>query len=180
MKYVYRSLYTVLVLCLIAFALLLLTSAAPVTGVKTYVVQSGSMEPSIKTGSIVVVRADSTYQKGDVITFGPRNSKKAPTTHRIVDTQGTSYITQGDANNAPDQNPVRKTDIVGKVWLDVPYVGYAVTAAKQPLGFVVIVVIPALVVAVDEIKKIVQELKKSKAKRLASGANVIVTSVQKD
>ncbi len=36
---------------------------------QAYIVSSGSMEPAIKTGSVVVVSPKSSYQVGDVVTF---------------------------------------------------------------------------------------------------------------
>jgi len=36
-------------------------------GVKFYTIQSGSMEPALHTGSIVAVKPQDTYQKGDII-----------------------------------------------------------------------------------------------------------------
>jgi len=37
-------------------------------GLRTFVVQSGSMEPAIKTGSLVFVKPQSDYQVSDIIT----------------------------------------------------------------------------------------------------------------
>jgi signal peptidase len=72
------------------------------------------------------------------------------------------YITKGDANNAPDQKVVLKKEILGKVLLDIPYLGYAVDFIKKPLGFALIILIPAGIIISDEIKKIFKEIKKNK------------------
>lgn len=58
-----------------------------------------------------------------------------------------------------------RENILGKVKLSVPFVGYAIDMAKKPLGFAVIIIIPALILIFDEIKKIIQEIKKIKAKK---------------
>lgn len=151
-------------------ALFLIFSAFPIPGnFKIMTVLSGSMEPTIKTGSIVVIKPAKEYKIGDIITFGPYSKKKPPITHRIYDIEVVEgkvfYITKGDANNAPDSRKVPKDEVLGKVLLDVPYLGYAVEAAKKPWGFMTIIIVPAVVIIYEEIRKIVKEVKKLKEKR---------------
>lgn len=144
-------------------ALFLLASVVPMAGVKTFVVQSGSMEPAIKTGSVVVVKSADTYAVGDVITFGPRTKTKSPTTHRIVEVKADgNYVTRGDANNAEDMRTVSRYEVIGRVLFSVPFVGYAVAAAQKPWGFVLIIGIPAAIIIWEESHKIWRELKKKK------------------
>ena len=144
-------------------AILLIISVLPITGnIKFMTVLSGSMEPAIKTGSVVMTKPASTYNVGDIITFGPYSKTKPPTTHRIAEIQGEAYITKGDANNAPDARQVSKKDIIGKVIVDVPYFGYVVAFARKPIGFLLILIVPALAIIFDEIKKIFTEIKKIK------------------
>ena len=115
-----------------------------------------------------MIKPEKDYKVGDIITFGRYTRTKAPTTHRIykIDNQGPEplYITKGDANNAPDFKKIRKSEILGKVILSIPYVGYAVDFAKKPVGFALIIIIPAGVIIGDEIKKIYVEIKKKKTK----------------
>ena len=152
---------------IVLIAILLIVSAFPIPGnYKVLVVKSGSMEPNIRTGSVVVVKPASDYNIGDIITFGPYSKTKAPTTHRIyemkVEGGETIYITKGDANNAPDTREIKKADIVGKVLFSVPFLGYAVDFAKKPLGFALIIIVPAALIIYDEIRKIFGEIKKKK------------------
>lgn len=151
-------------------ALLLVVSVLPIPGnVKVLTVLSGSMQPAIKTGSVVLVKLASDYKIGDIITFGPMSKTKPPTTHRIHDIKVTAgqpvYITKGDANNAPDTREIHKSDIIGKVLFDAPYAGYAVETAKKPWGFSVIIIVPALLIIFDEGKKVIGEIKKMKEKK---------------
>lgn len=145
-----------------AIVLLLLSSAIPIPGgLKTFVVQSGSMEPSIKTGGVVVIKPMDTYGVGDVITFGPRSKTKPPTTHRIVEVKADgNFLTKGDANEDGDIRPVSRYEVIGQVLFTVPYVGYAVAAAQKPWGFTIIVVIPAAIIIWEELQKIWREMKK--------------------
>jgi len=160
-----KSLYYLFLTCIAVIALLLIVSAFPITGnIKFLTVLSGSMEPVIKTGSVVVVKSVSEYRVGDIITFGPYSKTKAPTTHRVYEMKVVGgepvYITKGDANNAPDIREITKKDILGKVLVDVPHVGYALAAAKTPIGFMLIIIIPAAIIVYDEIRKIWGEVGK--------------------
>jgi signal peptidase len=144
-------------------ALLLIFSIAPIPGnYSVMIVKSGSMEPGIRTGSVVAVKPADEYRIGDVITF--RTGRDEPTTHRIVEIRNEngseSYVTKGDANNAPDSSAVRENEIIGKVLFSVPYAGYAVDVARKPIGFVLIIVIPALIIIGDEVRKIFLEVKR--------------------
>ena len=148
---------------LVAFAIA--ASVLPITGnYKILVVLSGSMEPAIKIGSVVIVKPVSEYNVGDIITFGPVTRTKTPTTHRIVDvaaqTGNLVYVTKGDANDDPDGRSVTEKDVIGKVLFSVPYFGFIVDFAKKPLGFALIIGVPAVVIIGDELRKIFVETRK--------------------
>ncbi|MGB4126381.1 MAG: signal peptidase I, partial [Dethiobacteria bacterium] len=75
---------------LLAFFLLQsrLTGTEPsIVGHKIYIVMSGSMEPAVKMGGVVVVQPlpAEEVQPGDIITFRGENSRSL-TTHRVVST----------------------------------------------------------------------------------------------
>lgn len=143
---------------------LLFSSALPIPGgIKTFVVQSGSMEPTIKTGSVVIVKPEANYAKGDVITFGPRSKTKPPTTHRIIDIDDKgNFVTKGDANEDQDFRATNRYEVIGKVLFSIPFIGYAVATAQKPWGFMIIVGIPALLIIWEEGQKVWRELKKKK------------------
>ncbi|GAI45652.1 unnamed protein product, partial [marine sediment metagenome] len=144
----FKIIYYIFIAFIAAIAVLLVLSTFPIPGnFKVMTVLSGSMEPAIKMGSVVVVKPSDEYKIGDVISFGEITRTKAPATHRIYDIKITEgqpvYITKGDANNAPDQREIPKREVIGKVLFDVPYFGYAVDFAKKPLGFALIIIVPA-------------------------------------
>ena len=159
-----KTIYYIFLGAIALIAVLLIVSSFPIAGnIKFLTVLSGSMEPAIKMGSVVLVKPASDYKIGDVITFGEISKIKTPFTHRIYEIKVVGsqpvYITKGDANNAPDQREITDKDIIGKVLFDVPYVGYAVDAAKKPFGFALIIIVPAALIIFGEIKKIIQELR---------------------
>lgn len=156
-----KVIYYLFIAFVVLVVLLLISSALPIPGgIKTFVVLSGSMEPTIRTGDVIVVKPASEYKINDIITFGPYGKTKPPTTHRIIGTEGENFVTQGDANNSPDGDTVSPKSIIGEVILDIPYAGYIVSTAKKPYGFAVLVVVPAAIIITDEVKKILSELKK--------------------
>lgn len=163
-----KIIYTIFVVLIAVVALTLAVSVLPVSGkFKVFVVLSGSMEPAIKTGSVVLVYPKAQYQIGDVITF-TESRGGVPITHRIKDVMlergAPRFITKGDANEDEDLRRVTQNEIIGKVWVTVPYMGYPIEAAKKPLGFLAIIIVPALLVIIGEIKKIVGEVKKMRSK----------------
>jgi signal peptidase len=110
-----------------ALALIVVPKAADA---KPLTVLSGSMTGTYDIGDVVVVRPVDTdgLGVGDVITFHPRADDPALTTHRIesisVGSEGRSFVTRGDANNAADLSPVEPGQVVGEVWYSVPLAGY--------------------------------------------------------
>ena len=102
------------------------------SGIYPYIVLSGSMEPVIKTGSIVLVQTRETDIKtGDIILY---QSGMQNVTHRVAEQIKGGYITKGDANTTCDLIPVKKTQVKGKIAVSIPYLGYAVLFLRTPYG----------------------------------------------
>ena len=129
---------------------------------KVLVVQTGSMEPTIPVGSLVITRTASDYQTGDVITYKQGGNF---VTHRIAGVTSAGYQTKGDANNAADGNLVTKPAIAGKLLVSLPHVGKFIQFVKTPLGFSLLIVLPALLVVIQEIMAIGKELAKMEAEK---------------
>jgi signal peptidase len=147
---------TIVVIALIAIAVYLFIS--PETGWRVDTVLSGSMEPHLKVGGVVVTRPVDTAEikKGEIITFfSPLNSKL--TSHRVVDIEPTTplrFWTKGDANEEGDPFIVMEENLAGKVFLHIPYFGYVTTFLKSFLGMVLTLCVPALIVIILELRNI--------------------------
>ena len=93
-------------------------------GFQIFGVISPSMEPAVKTGSIVyVLDADpKDIEAGDIIAF---YRKGEVVMHRAVlnDRTNGKITTKGDANDSEDISPVPYRDLIGKVRLHIPYLG---------------------------------------------------------
>lgn len=153
-------------LAFVGVGLLLLGSLLPIAGgYQIRIVESGSMSPTITLGSVIVVRAADTYAVGDIATY-QRIEDDEVTTHRIVATEvveGTTYFTvQGDANDTPDQRPVEPQEIVGKVIWHVPFLGYVLDFVQRPLGFAMLVGIPAALIVYEQAQRIAAEVRKTR------------------
>jgi len=166
-KKIFKIVYYIFIGVIVLIALLLIVSVFPITGnYKLMTVQSGSMTPAIKMGSVVMVKPVSDYKIGDVISFTNPRERQEPISHRIVDLEVIEgeafYITKGDANEDPDTGRVAKDEVVGKVLFSIPFLGYAVDFAQKPIGFALIILVPAAIIIGDEIRKIYREVKKKK------------------
>jgi signal peptidase len=109
-----------------------------------YTVLTGSMRPDLPPGTLVVVRPVNPVDigVGSVITYQLESGRPAVVTHRVVsqglDPEGHPvFATQGDANDAPDEQWVRPVQIRGELWYSVPYLGYLstlLTGHERQLG----------------------------------------------
>ncbi len=138
-------------------------------GFRLFVVTSGSMEPEIKTGSVVAVVPVKNYQEKDIITFlasgnSLQKDSKSIVTHRIVavknDEGKVSYQTKGDANKSADSQIVFSDQVLGKVVYSLPYLGYPINFAKTQMGLILFIVIPATLIIYGEIQNIRKEIER--------------------
>jgi len=96
---------------------------------------SGSMRPSLEVGDVVIIAKVSadTIKPGDIIQF--QEAEGVTTVHRVVEIREIEgnmvFITQGDANSEPDDNPVIPENVVGKAVFDIPKIGWAAIAVKE-------------------------------------------------
>ncbi len=175
MKILTKSFYAFSILLLLSVAGLFLASMLPIPGnIEIKIVKSGSMEPTIPTGSLVFIKPTDTYGLRDIITFGQDSRTQIPTTHRIVamrEENGTWYTTKGDANEDPDTKEIRQSDIIGKVIMHTPYAGFVLDFAKQPVGFVLLIAIPAAAIIIDELINIFREVHRAWRRRNRDGEN---------
>ena len=170
MQTLFKIGYGIFVAALVLLGSLLLVSIVPVPGnIEVKIVQSGSMEPAIKTGAMVVIKPSDEYKVGDVIMFGEDTATKVPTTHRIVADEVRSgvfyYTTKGDANEDPDPQQVKQSEVIGKVLFSISYLGYVLDFAKKPFGFALLIGVPATLVIFDEATNIWRETRRLQAKK---------------
>ena len=102
------------------------------------VILSGSMEPSMSIGDLVIVHREKEYRVGDIVVF---DSGGLPVTHRILEKAQEGFVTKGDANNVPDKELLSENHIIGRVAVVIPMVGKAVLFLKNPAGMMLIMML---------------------------------------
>jgi len=127
---------------------------------KIYSVSTGSMEPVLKVGSLIVVKPQKDYHKNDIVTAKTKDPKNT-VTHRIVNVlrSGTNvaFETKGDANNSKDFSAVLKNDIIGKVIFSIPFLGFPISYSKTLPGLIFMIIIPSTIIIYSELINIKNE-----------------------
>ena len=114
-------------------------------GIKPFIVQSGSMEPAILTGDLVIVKTidPSKLKVNDIISY---KEGRSVITHRVVELTGKdgepAFMTRGDANNVVDQNPVVYAQIEGIYICKINKLGDLAMFMQTPMGMLIFVGIP--------------------------------------
>ena len=138
-KKIWNVVSSILVALVVLLALLLV--GARVVGLQVFVVLSGSMEPTYRTGSLIYVKKVDPYtiQEGQPITFMMNETTVA--THRVVgivpdeeDPTVIRFRTKGDANDAEDGGLVHYKNVIGRPVFSIPYLGYVADYIQHPPG----------------------------------------------
>ena len=152
-----------------------------VVGWTPVVVLSGSMEPELGVGAIAMVEGKEPLDVtvGDVVTFthpAPLKNPAPLVTHRVVaidhDGSGQPILqTRGDANADDDPWTVPASNVLGTVKFSIPHLGTISNRLRSPLGFTLLVAIPAMYLAWGEVASMAREVRKRK---VASGTTTAV------
>ncbi len=125
---------TLILIVGVAFIVLYLVGVVP------YVVVSGSMEPTIPTGSLCFINKHAAYSSikvNDIIAY------KAPTganvTHRVVSITSEGIETQGDRNNTSDGFSTNPNNFLGKNIFSIPKLGFAIREMQTTTGKIIVV-----------------------------------------
>lgn len=121
---------------------------------QVYTVLSGSMEPTIPTGSMIILEMVEAgdLAVGDIITMMHPEKKDVMITHRIVEIQtgenGRGLVTKGDANNATDNWIVNAKGSGWRYVFGFPAAGYVLNWLQSPLGRMFSVVVPSIALGI--------------------------------
>ena len=124
---------TTLIICIGSLFIILY-----IFGIVPYVVLSGSMEPTIGTGSVCFINKNANIEnikEKDIIAFKLRDGTLV--THRAIKVDNSGIITKGDNNKVADSNVVNKVNFVGKNLFWIPKVGYVVRAFQTTKGKII-------------------------------------------
>jgi signal peptidase len=131
-------------------------------GFHIYNIASGSMKPKIPIGSMVITKSinTSSIKKGDIISF---KSNNIVISHRVYDIYTQSdgekiVLTKGDANKSVDPDIVLQNQIIGKVILHIPLLGFVLNYVTTKLGIIVCIVIPMFLIVIYDTARFFIEL----------------------
>jgi len=156
-----RWIINLVFVCLL-LGLALMLAAPRLWGLDFRAVASGSMEPTIPLGALVAVQPvdASTVQPGDVITFRSLESPGLVVTHRVVEVTGSpdsrAFRTKGDANDDVDMALVPAANVLGQALFRVPYAGYMAQFVRTRQGWLLLVVVPAVILVLMELINILK------------------------
>lgn len=133
----------IVIICIIVIGAFLVMA---VCNVKVVIVASGSMEPTIHTGSICLIDInDEDIAENDIIVFSRGGNDII---HRVVDITDEGYITKGDANSNVDFGVVTADQVQGTFIYTVPYVGYVIDFIGSVSGIICIAVAATLYILI--------------------------------
>lgn len=138
MKWISRIVMTITVLISLFAAVFIVPR---VVGINPYIILSGSMEPTIETGSVVFINTkDKDIHKDDIICFHiGEEGKEVTVTHRAVEVEDGVITTKGDNNEMIDANQLTEKNIVGKYMTHIPKVGYLMSKINQKQKIAIII-----------------------------------------
>jgi signal peptidase len=125
-------------------------------GWRALTVVSGSMEPALNVGDVVVARQipAARAQPGQVVTFSDPSRPKKLITHRVRSVSvvdGTArFVTRGDANTGVERWTIPADGTVGLVERRVPKIGYVAGYARTRTGMLALL-LPLLAIATLEL-----------------------------
>lgn len=89
-------------------------------------VASGSMEPVISKGDVVIVDKDfKKFESGDILAYAYEGKVIVHRIVKIIDAEDETFVyTKGDANNNYDNYKITKDMFIGIVKIKIPFIGY--------------------------------------------------------
>ena len=149
---------------------------APRLGWHLDVIYGRSMEPAMKSGSLVVIQTVEPKSVGvdDVITYRSGTDSNMVTTHRVIEVVNDgslSFRTKGDANEDPDDYAVPAENVVGGVWMSIPHVGNGIDFIRNSLGLELFIGILAALIIGMELRNVFRSIRNLRRKRYVRQAS---------
>lgn len=113
-------------------------------GYKSFVIVSGSMEPTIKKGDAILVKEvpEEEIKTNDIISF---TQGETNVTHRIIEIVEENgikkYKTKGDNNNTEDKEKILYEQIEGKYQFKISQFGIVTEILKSKITLMILIII---------------------------------------
>ena len=135
-----------------------------------YTIVSQSMEPTISVYDVIVntkINSIEDVKVNDVVTFIStwQVTQGMTITHRVVGTKilddgSKCLITRGDNNTQEDQSCVKEENIIGITKAVIPGLGKIQFFLSSKLGWIVVIILPALYIIIKDLLKVLKIVKK--------------------
>lgn len=112
-------------------------------GYSAFIIISGSMEPTINVDDLIIIKASDNYKEHEVVTYKSNNNSII--THRITKIENELIYTKGDNNNIEDE-PIKASQIHGKLVYKINGFGKLVTLFSSPIGLAIFITILYLII----------------------------------
>lgn len=142
MKKTIQKIFLIIIIFILLFTLyskfILKEQVIKLNKMAILVVVTGSMEPTIKSGEMIIIKELDEYNIDDIITY--REDKNFLVTHRIVNKYENKYETKGDNNNLKDE-AIDKNQVEGKVIYHSVILGFFILYLLKPITLLFIIVL---------------------------------------
>jgi signal peptidase len=134
-----------------------LVTVPRLVGVTPFTVLTGSMEPALAPGDVVLSqkRAPLDVRPGDVVTFHDPSRDGELVTHRVESMRRSgpmvTFVTKGDANDVAEQWSVPADGSIGRAVVSVPKVGHVLHWAGTRDGKLALIALPAILLVLLEL-----------------------------
>jgi signal peptidase len=119
------------------FMVLTVWASTGLLGFYPTIIASGSMRPTLEVGDVaLVIPVDpSQIHVGDIIQYWQEGEMNLHRVHDIYQTEGSRiFVTKGDANTAPDVEPLLPAQIRGKLIFTIPKMGWISVYTKTTIA----------------------------------------------
>lgn len=133
-------------------------------------VLSGSMEPEMKTGSVILIKTNvNPHQltENDVISFITKDENIV--THRIIEANHNKekFTTMGDANDVADMEAVLQENIIGQyTGISIPYLGYPLMFLNTKHGVALLFLLAGFSLLTYAVFNIISMVKQTKTQTM--------------
>lgn len=144
-------------------------------GYKAFIVLSNSMsESGINAGDLIIIRETdpSTLKEGDIISYKSTNPENygQVITHKIrslaIDENGNlGFITYGTTTGTDDKGIVLYENVIGEYTKSLPKVGHFFAMLKTPMGYIIFIMIPFMVLMILELATFITVLSRYKKEK---------------
>lgn len=144
----------------VGVALVAVVAGLVIAGYRPLVVRSGSMEPGIRTGDLIVTRlsAPAEAEVGDIVTFQDPTRGGDLVTHRVIrrtpTEQGFRFVTRGDANTGVERWSIPREGTLGIHDATVPRAGYVMSWLGSPPARLLALGLGGLLLALTLLRRI--------------------------